>query len=89
MVSLSPLRMLLPASLCHHGGVADGTTQGTQHLQENACLSITDLLYSAHTDSSITNFSNIPQENADALAHEVSLAVFHLAGGKGAPPQPI
>ncbi|XP_062345823.1 phosphoacetylglucosamine mutase isoform X1 [Cinclus cinclus] len=29
------------------------------------------------------------QENADALAHEVSLAVFHLAGGKGAPPQPI
>ncbi|KAM9636691.1 phosphoacetylglucosamine mutase isoform 1-T3 [Morphnus guianensis] len=29
------------------------------------------------------------QENADALAHEVSLAVYHLAGGKGAPPQPI
>ncbi|NWR76303.1 AGM1 mutase, partial [Centropus unirufus] len=28
------------------------------------------------------------QENADALAHEVSLAVFHLAGGRGAPPQP-
>ncbi|NXT38205.1 AGM1 mutase, partial [Pelecanoides urinatrix] len=28
------------------------------------------------------------QENADALAHEVSLAVHHLAGGKGAPPQP-
>ncbi|NXS39040.1 AGM1 mutase, partial [Balaeniceps rex] len=28
------------------------------------------------------------QENADALAHEVSLAVYHLAGGKGAPPQP-
>ncbi|NXA15825.1 AGM1 mutase, partial [Sapayoa aenigma] len=27
------------------------------------------------------------QENADALAHEVSLAVYHLAGGKGAPPQ--
>ncbi|XP_075001499.1 phosphoacetylglucosamine mutase isoform X1 [Calonectris borealis] len=29
------------------------------------------------------------QENADALAHEVSLAVYHLADGKGAPPQPI
>ncbi|OXB75547.1 UNVERIFIED_CONTAM: hypothetical protein H355_013547 [Colinus virginianus] len=29
------------------------------------------------------------QENADALAHEVSLAVYHLAGGKGAPPQPV
>ncbi|XP_054051395.1 phosphoacetylglucosamine mutase isoform X2 [Rissa tridactyla] len=29
------------------------------------------------------------QENADALAHEVSLAVYHLAGGKGAPPQPM
>ncbi|XP_071597574.1 phosphoacetylglucosamine mutase [Heliangelus exortis] len=29
------------------------------------------------------------QENADALAHEVSLAVYHLAGGRGAPPQPI
>ncbi|XP_029890152.1 phosphoacetylglucosamine mutase isoform X3 [Aquila chrysaetos chrysaetos] len=29
------------------------------------------------------------QENTDALAHEVSLAVYHLAGGKGAPPQPI
>ncbi|XP_042659580.1 phosphoacetylglucosamine mutase isoform X2 [Tyto alba] len=29
------------------------------------------------------------QENADALAHEVSLAVYHLAGGKGAPPQPL
>ncbi|KFO94840.1 Phosphoacetylglucosamine mutase, partial [Buceros rhinoceros silvestris] len=28
------------------------------------------------------------QENADALAHEVSLAVYHVAGGKGAPPQP-
>ncbi|NXX95530.1 AGM1 mutase, partial [Centropus bengalensis] len=28
------------------------------------------------------------QENADALAHEVSLAVFHRAGGRGAPPQP-
>ncbi|NXJ47008.1 AGM1 mutase, partial [Spizaetus tyrannus] len=28
------------------------------------------------------------QENTDALAHEVSLAVYHLAGGKGAPPQP-
>ncbi|KFQ33771.1 Phosphoacetylglucosamine mutase, partial [Merops nubicus] len=28
------------------------------------------------------------QENADALAHEVSLAVYNLAGGKGAPPQP-
>ncbi|NXF43994.1 AGM1 mutase, partial [Oceanites oceanicus] len=28
------------------------------------------------------------QENADALAHEVSLAVYHFAGGKGAPPQP-
>ncbi|KFV77949.1 Phosphoacetylglucosamine mutase, partial [Struthio camelus australis] len=28
------------------------------------------------------------QENADALAHEVSLAVYHLAGGVGAPPQP-
>ncbi|NXF75448.1 AGM1 mutase, partial [Sclerurus mexicanus] len=28
------------------------------------------------------------QENADALAHEVSLAVYHLAGGTGAPPQP-
>ncbi|NXI91054.1 AGM1 mutase, partial [Psophia crepitans] len=28
------------------------------------------------------------QENADALAHEVSLAVYRLAGGKGAPPQP-
>ncbi|NXP52263.1 AGM1 mutase, partial [Heliornis fulica] len=28
------------------------------------------------------------QENADALAHEVSLAVYHLAGGRGAPPQP-
>ncbi|NXX74151.1 AGM1 mutase, partial [Urocolius indicus] len=27
------------------------------------------------------------QENADALALEVSLAVYHLAGGKGAPPQ--
>lgn len=47
------------------------------------------LLYSSEADSSITNFSNIPQENADALAHEVSLAVFHLTGGKGAPPQPI
>lgn len=69
--------------------VADGAILGTQHLQENACLSIIYLLYSSHADSSITNFSNIPQENADALAHEVSLAVFHLAGGKGAPPQPI
>ncbi|XP_068274504.1 phosphoacetylglucosamine mutase isoform X3 [Nyctibius grandis] len=29
------------------------------------------------------------QENADALAHEVSLTVYHLAGGRGAPPQPI
>uniref|UniRef100_A0A8B9ZP95 Phosphoacetylglucosamine mutase n=1 Tax=Anas zonorhyncha TaxID=75864 RepID=A0A8B9ZP95_9AVES len=29
------------------------------------------------------------QENADALAHEVSLAVYHLAGGRGAPPQPL
>ncbi|XP_064025338.1 phosphoacetylglucosamine mutase [Pogoniulus pusillus] len=29
------------------------------------------------------------QEAADALAHEVALAVYHLAGGKGAPPQPI
>ncbi|XP_009647458.1 phosphoacetylglucosamine mutase isoform X1 [Egretta garzetta] len=29
------------------------------------------------------------QENADALAHEVSLAVYHLARGKGAPPQPL
>uniref|UniRef100_A0A8C3KKQ5 Phosphoacetylglucosamine mutase n=1 Tax=Calidris pygmaea TaxID=425635 RepID=A0A8C3KKQ5_9CHAR len=29
------------------------------------------------------------QEAADALAHEVSLAVYHLAGGRGAPPQPI
>lgn len=47
------------------------------------------LLYSSEADSNITNFSNISQENADALAHEVSLAVFHLAGGKGAPPQPI
>ncbi|NXY45458.1 AGM1 mutase, partial [Ceuthmochares aereus] len=28
------------------------------------------------------------QESADALAHEVSLAVYHLAGGRGAPPQP-
>ncbi|NXX42255.1 AGM1 mutase, partial [Tricholaema leucomelas] len=28
------------------------------------------------------------QEAADALAHEVALAVYHLAGGKGAPPQP-
>ncbi|NXQ82946.1 AGM1 mutase, partial [Nyctibius grandis] len=28
------------------------------------------------------------QENADALAHEVSLTVYHLAGGRGAPPQP-
>ncbi|NWW97217.1 AGM1 mutase, partial [Rhynochetos jubatus] len=28
------------------------------------------------------------QENADALAREVSLAVYHLARGKGAPPQP-
>ncbi|NWI99318.1 AGM1 mutase, partial [Crypturellus undulatus] len=28
------------------------------------------------------------QEAADALAHEVSLAVHHLAGGVGAPPQP-
>ncbi|NXG36401.1 AGM1 mutase, partial [Dromaius novaehollandiae] len=28
------------------------------------------------------------QENADALAHEVSLAVYHLAGGVGTPPQP-
>ncbi|NXF38469.1 AGM1 mutase, partial [Nyctibius bracteatus] len=28
------------------------------------------------------------QENADALAHEVSLAVYYLAGGRGAPPQP-
>ncbi|NXI59324.1 AGM1 mutase, partial [Chloroceryle aenea] len=28
------------------------------------------------------------QENADALAHEVSLAVYQLAGGRGAPPQP-
>ncbi|NWV00528.1 AGM1 mutase, partial [Upupa epops] len=28
------------------------------------------------------------QENADALAHKVSLAVYHLAGGRGAPPQP-
>lgn len=37
----------------------------------------------------LTNFYNIPQENADALAHEVSLAVYHLAGGKGASPQPI
>lgn len=58
--------------------VADGAIQGTQHLQENACLNITYLL-----------FSNVSQENADALAHEVSLAVFYLAGGKGAPPQPI
>ncbi|XP_010564049.1 PREDICTED: phosphoacetylglucosamine mutase isoform X1 [Haliaeetus leucocephalus] len=29
------------------------------------------------------------QENTDALAHEVNLAVYHLAGGKGALPQPI
>lgn len=29
------------------------------------------------------------QENADSLAHEVSLAVYHLAGGIGEPPQPI
>ncbi|XP_025976821.1 phosphoacetylglucosamine mutase [Dromaius novaehollandiae] len=29
------------------------------------------------------------QENADALAHEVSLAVYHLAGGVGTPPQPV
>uniref|UniRef100_A0A8B9QQ48 Phosphoacetylglucosamine mutase n=1 Tax=Apteryx owenii TaxID=8824 RepID=A0A8B9QQ48_APTOW len=29
------------------------------------------------------------QENADALAHEVSLAVYHLAGGVGTPPQPL
>ncbi|NXF91740.1 AGM1 mutase, partial [Eubucco bourcierii] len=28
------------------------------------------------------------QEAADALAHDVALAVYHLAGGKGAPPQP-
>ncbi|NXH21680.1 AGM1 mutase, partial [Bucco capensis] len=28
------------------------------------------------------------QEHADALAHEVSLAVYHLAGGRGAPPRP-
>ncbi|KFQ02949.1 AGM1 mutase, partial [Haliaeetus albicilla] len=28
------------------------------------------------------------QENTDALAHEVNLAVYHLAGGKGALPQP-
>jgi len=41
------------------------------------------------TKRELTNFYTIPQENADALAHEVSLAVYHLAGGKGAPPQPI
>nr|XP_033795318.1 phosphoacetylglucosamine mutase [Geotrypetes seraphini] len=29
------------------------------------------------------------QENADALAHEVSLAVFHLAGGIGEEPTPL
>uniref|UniRef100_A0A8C5Q3A3 Phosphoacetylglucosamine mutase n=1 Tax=Leptobrachium leishanense TaxID=445787 RepID=A0A8C5Q3A3_9ANUR len=29
------------------------------------------------------------QENADALAHEVSLAVFHLAGGVGDEPRPL
>ncbi|XP_034622013.1 phosphoacetylglucosamine mutase isoform X4 [Trachemys scripta elegans] len=29
------------------------------------------------------------QENADSLAHEVSLAVYHLAGGIGEPPQPV
>ncbi|XP_062428787.1 phosphoacetylglucosamine mutase [Rhea pennata] len=29
------------------------------------------------------------QENADALAHEVSLAVYHLAGGVGTPPEPV
>ncbi|XP_019393227.1 PREDICTED: phosphoacetylglucosamine mutase [Crocodylus porosus] len=29
------------------------------------------------------------QENADALAHEVSLAVYQLAGGAGEPPQPV
>ncbi|KAM4771947.1 phosphoacetylglucosamine mutase [Rhinophrynus dorsalis] len=29
------------------------------------------------------------QENADALAHEVSLAVFHLAGGVGDEPKPL
>ncbi|XP_030054939.1 phosphoacetylglucosamine mutase isoform X2 [Microcaecilia unicolor] len=29
------------------------------------------------------------QENADALAHEVSLAVFHLAGGIGDEPTPL
>ncbi|XP_006033596.1 phosphoacetylglucosamine mutase isoform X2 [Alligator sinensis] len=29
------------------------------------------------------------QENADALAHEVSLAVYQLAGGGGGPPQPV
>ncbi|XP_029451389.1 LOW QUALITY PROTEIN: phosphoacetylglucosamine mutase [Rhinatrema bivittatum] len=29
------------------------------------------------------------QGNADALAHEVSLAVFHLAGGIGEPPKPL
>ncbi|CAH2249233.1 phosphoacetylglucosamine mutase [Pelobates cultripes] len=29
------------------------------------------------------------QDNADALAHEVSLAVFHLAGGVGDVPKPL
>ncbi|KAM3932641.1 phosphoacetylglucosamine mutase [Leptodactylus fuscus] len=29
------------------------------------------------------------QENADALAHEVSLAVYHLAGGVGDQPKPL
>ncbi|XP_053143094.1 phosphoacetylglucosamine mutase [Hemicordylus capensis] len=29
------------------------------------------------------------QENADELAHEVSLAVYHLAGGVGAEPMPV
>ncbi|KAM8954215.1 phosphoacetylglucosamine mutase [Pelodytes ibericus] len=29
------------------------------------------------------------QENADGLAHEVSLAVFHLAGGVGDEPKPL
>ncbi|KAM4042801.1 phosphoacetylglucosamine mutase [Anomaloglossus baeobatrachus] len=29
------------------------------------------------------------QENADALAHEVCLAVFHLAGGVGEEPKPL
>ncbi|XP_015687572.1 phosphoacetylglucosamine mutase [Protobothrops mucrosquamatus] len=29
------------------------------------------------------------QENADKLAHEVSLAVYHLAGGFGDPPKAV